>query len=213
MIVRLIAPSLIALLAFACSDDSDGNGMDVTPDTSSETGETTPDATETTPDSADPDTTEPDTAPDTTADTADSAEPDTTEPADTSDPSDTAETDTSTCEYFEEREVLKCGLAFKQILHWKDFSGSGCPDYYTQGETRYDTVAELAAAEGCEDDCVYVAGQSADFFRCDGEGRSGFDIYSGQGEGCVEGVVGTPDGIFPDICLWATYACYCEEPE
>lgn len=88
---------------------------------------------------------------------------------------------------------------------------AACPPYYTRGEARYDTLAELATAHSCNADCLFKARNSVDFIRCDGQGRFGFDTYEADDEACGTTLYYTPDGIFPDLCLWSVYACYCEE--
>jgi len=183
----------------ACSDDAtkDASGADTTSDVSDATGDSAAETTETV--TNDPDATEPDTTPDVAPDTA----PETT--------TDTSDGEVVACEYFEEREIIKCGQANAQVLHWKDFGAGGCAPYYTRGDDRYDTIEALAQAEGCDATCVYVARQAVDFIRCDGQGRSGWETYQADGEGCLEAIYSTPDGIFTDLCFWAQYACYCEQ--
>ncbi len=198
--MRIAHLAVCLLLLNACSDDAKG-GSDADTTTADSAGDSAGDtagdsAGETSPDAADPDAADPDTV-----------EPDTSTPDTTAD----SEADTAACEYFEERELITCGQANVQILHWKDFSTAGCAPYYTRGDRRYDTVEALAAAEGCDATCVYVARQAVDFIRCDGQGRSGWETYQADGAGCLEALYSTPDGIFTDVCLWAQYACHCEE--
>lgn len=219
------SPTLIAcgLLLIACSDDSGGTTgtLDTAVDTSADTstdgaGDSAADTTvDTTADTA-ADTTadsDEDTAVDTTADsaadtTADSAADTTADSA--ADADDTA--DTSGCEYFDEPRIMQCGQAFKQVSYWVDFAHPDtCPPYYTRDGDRYDTFEALATAGSCDAGCEYIARQAVDFIRCDGAGRSGFESFSADGEGCVEQVYRTPDGIFSDLCFWALYNCYCGE--
>lgn len=189
MRVAHLAVCSLFLFNAACSDDAtkDATSPDTTSDTAVET-----------------DATEGDTSPDTSPDVS----PDTTEPDTTAD---TNDGEVAACEYFEEREIIKCGQANTQVLHWKDFSGAGCAPYYTRGDNRYETIEALATGEGCDATCVYVARQAVDFIRCDGQGRSGWETYEADGEGCLDALYSTPDGIFADLCFWAQYACHCEE--
>ena len=218
------SPTLIAcgLLLIACSDDSGGTTgtLDTAVDTSADTStdgagdsaaDTTVDTTadtaaDTTADTAADTDDDGDTAVDTTADTA----ADTADDGDTADADDTA--DTSGCEYFDEPRIMQCGPAFKQVSYWVDFAHPDtCPPYYTRDGDRYDTFEALATAGSCDAGCEYIARQAVDFIRCDGAGRSGFESFSADGEGCVEQVYRTPDGIFADLCFWALYNCYCGE--
>jgi hypothetical protein len=212
--MRLLCTTACFLFITACGDDDKPAADTSQPSDTSETSDSgevagpdtsEPDATADTSADTEPDTTadaEPDTSADAEPDTSADAEPDTS--AD-------AEPDTSGCEYFEEPRILQCGQAYAQVLYWLDFERPECTPYWTRGEARYDTVEELATAEGCDASCVYVATQGVDFIRCDGQGRSGFETFSADGEGCDDSLYRTEDGIFPDLCLWAVYACYCEQ--
>jgi hypothetical protein len=102
-----------------------------------------------------------------------------------------------------------CGQAHTQISRWTDFLDNACADYYTRGDDRYDTIEALAVGEGCDASCVYIASQAVDFIRCDGQGRSGFETFRADGEGCLDGVYRTADGILTDLCFWSVYQCYC----
>lgn len=196
-----IASILLAVLTtIACSDDP------APADTSS------PDTSVA--DTSSPDTTASDTTPADTLAPADTSEtPDTADtlaPADTTDTTDTA--DTAACEYFENPLILQCGegQVLTQALAWEDFTDpAACAPYYTRGANRYDTIEALAQGEGCDAGCIYVASQAVDFIRCDQQGRSGWETFTATGEGCLEAVYRTEDGLFTDLCLWATYACYC----
>lgn len=219
------SPTFIAfaLSLAACSDDTGGTdtSADTAADTSADTAADSVD--DTAADSAD-DTT-PDTASDSTADSAadaidetaadsaaDSADDTTSDTAvDSADSADTA--DTSACEYLDEPRVIQCGQALKQISYWVDFAHPDtCAPYYTRDDHRYDTFTALATGEGCDPTCEYIARQAVDFIRCDGAGRSGYESFSADGEGCLEQVYRTADGIFSDLCFWAVYNCYCGEP-
>ena len=200
MRVALIAMSSLLVLG-ACGDDEPTPAQTDAPDTS---GETTPDSAE--PDDSDADDTDADDTEDTTPDDADDT-------ADTSpnDADDTADVPDTSCEYFEERELLRCGPndSITQVLRWISVDAAACPPYYTRGEDRYETIEALATGEQCDTTCLYKARISVDFIRCDGLGRSGYDVYEAA-ETCGE-LYYTADGIFPDLCLWSVYACYCEE--
>lgn len=200
-----IASTLLVLTVIACSEDDPSPADTASPDTASDAADT-----------AAPDTSEPDTSiTDTSApDSADTAEPDTadTSEPDSADTSDTSGPDTAGCEYFDNPIILQCGQAFAQYPMWEDFANpAACAPYYTAGDARYDTVTALAQAEGCDATCVYIASQAVDFIRCDGQGRSGFETFTASGEGCLEAVYRTSDGLFSDLCFWATYNCYCTE--
>jgi len=197
--MRVAHLAVCVLLLNACSDDKAASVADTTvPDSMGDTsGDTVGGETTVGPDATVPDTTVPD------APEPDTSVPDAPEP-------DTRETDTAACEYLDERELITCGQANVQILHWKDFGPAGCAPYYTRGADRYETIEALATAEGCDATCVYVARQAVSFIRCDGLGRSGWETHNADGEGCLEALYSTSDGIFADLCLWAQYACYCE---
>lgn len=207
---RMRVTRLVPILALltACGDDAK-TASDTRTDSADTSGDTSadsaPDTTDTSADSA------ADTEPDTTADTEPDTAPD-TEPDSEADTADTTP-DTAGCEYFEEIELMKCAESHVQILHWKDFGETGCADYYTRADARYDTLEALATAEDCDTSCIYVATTAVDFIRCDGQGRSGWETFEADGEGCLEALYRTADGIFPDLCLWATYACYCPPSE
>jgi len=205
-----IATLLFIFNAAACSDDDPTPADTTSPDTSGDVADTSaPDTSM--PDTSAPDTTAPDTADTSDPDTADTSDPDT---ADTSDPdiADTSDPDTSHCEYFDNPIILQCGQALRQFSLWEDFANpAACTPYFTAGDDRYDTTEALAQAEGCDASCVYIAFQAVDFIRCDGQGRSGFETFAASGEGCLEAVYRTSDGLFTDLCFWATYNCYCGE--
>jgi len=196
LIVRFALTLVPALAACGDSTKTDTDTLDTTPmDTQ------TPQDTEAPPDDSqapqDTEVTPDDTqAPDTDDVAADGTAPDAG--------------DASNCEYFEDPEVLKCGLGYSQVLHWKDFAHPECTSYYTKQGRRYETVQALATAENCESTCVYVATNAVDFIRCGGGGRSGYTIFKAEGETCLEQVYGTDDGIVTDLCTWATYARWCE---
>lgn len=197
-----IASILFAFNLAACSDDDPKPADTASPDVSGDVADTSA------PDTSGPDTTEPDTSePDTTA--PDIAEPDTAEP----DAADTDTTpDTASCEYFDNPIILQCGQALTQFSLWEDFANpQACAPYFSKGEDRYDTIEALAQGQGCDASCVYIAFQAVDFIRCDGQGRSGFETFTAAGEGCLETVYRTSDGLFTDLCFWATYNCYCTE--
>jgi hypothetical protein len=219
MRVALIAIS--SLLVIACGEDEPTPAQTDAPDTSG--AETTPDSAEpddsdTADDSDDADDTadDSDDADDTADDTANDVDDADDTANDVDDADDTADTDTAetTCEYFEERELLRCGPnnSNTQVLKWISVDAVACPPYYTRGEDRYETLEALATAESCDADCVFRARISVDFIRCDGQGRSGYDVYeSADEEACGTPLYYTSDGIFPDLCFWSVYACYCEE--
>ncbi len=130
MRVALIAMSSLLVLG-ACGDDDPTPAQTDAPDTS---GETTPDSAE--PDDSDADDTDADDTEDTTPNDADDT-------ADTSpnDADDTADVPDTSCEYFEERELLRCGPndSITQVLRWISVDAAACPPYYTRGEDRYET--------------------------------------------------------------------------
>lgn len=205
--MRLALIAMSSLLVFACKDDEPTQAQTDAPDTSAET----------TPDSAEPDDsdTTDDSDADDTPDETDTPDVDETDTADTSpgDSDDTADVPETSCEYFEERQLLRCGPndAITQVLYWVSVDAAACPPYYTRGEDRYATIEALATGEQCDASCVFKARNSVDFIRCDGLGRNGFDTYEADDEACGTTLYYTSDGIFPDLCLWALYACHCEE--
>ncbi|MFO0748933.1 MAG: thrombospondin type 3 repeat-containing protein [Myxococcota bacterium] len=211
----LASSFLVANLALgACSDDAK-TGTDTAVDTTSDVGGDATSAADSSPTTATDTTADsqadvgldttvaPDSGDATVADTGDDVGADT---GDAADGDATAE-----CMYFEEPRLLECGDDLGSFLYWQDFGEAGCPAYYTAGDQRFDTLAELAAAKGCNADCEYIARISVDVLGCLSGHRTGFDEYSADGEGCLEAVYNTPIGPLKDICDWQERACYCTD--
>ncbi len=131
---------------------------------------------------------------------------------------DASDADVSKCEYFENPVYVPCNPNPErpsQVLEWEAAGGAdaGCPTYYSKDGDEFSSIEALAEAKGCDTTCVYRAFQAVDFIRCDGQGRSGYEVFTASGEGCLEALYRTADGLFTDLCVWPAYLCYCGEPQ
>jgi len=188
----------------ACGDDGSG-GSDTADATTTDTSAAETSA-ETTDDTAVAETSGDTTASETADDTTVAETNEEVAGGDTSSAEDVP--DATGCEYFEEPRVAECNGLLTQFLKWSDFGASGCPDYYTAGDDRYESFAALAAAKSCDAECEYVATIGADFIGCVSGSRTGYEQYEASGQGCLEAVYNTPVGLLRDLCDWQEQACY-----
>jgi hypothetical protein len=128
-----------------------------------------------------------------------------------------SDADISKCEYFDNPVFLPCDPNRErpsQVLEWEAVGGAdaGCPTYYSKDGDEFPSLEALADAKSCDTTCVYRAFQAVSFIRCDGQGRSGYELFTAPGEGCLEALYRTADGLFTDLCVWPAYLCYCGDP-
>lgn len=116
--------------------------------------------------------------------------------------------DASSCQYLDDRKLVKCHQVWTAVLYWSDWGDPECPTRWQLGTDSVDTVEALASRFQCDVDCILSASIAVDFIDCDGH-RNGYEQYAGP-DGC-EVAFGTSNGIYTDLCQWPSYTCYCEQ--
>lgn len=91
-----------------------------------------------------------------------------------------------------------CGGSHTYIRHWTD-TGGVCPEYFTVGSARYDTLEAAMSTHSCERSCLRAASTSVSLIRCGV--RTGYIVYRDEGEDCPE-LLETPDGLFESVEAW-----------
>lgn len=114
----------------------------------------------------------------------------------------------TSCDYLDlDIWIVSCGGRDLYARRFTVPSGAtaACPDYFTLGTARFDTLAEALASQSCESDCLRAAGTSVSLLRCGR--RTGYIVYRDPDGSCPD-VYETPDGLFGSVAEWdAAFPC------
>lgn len=139
---------------------------------------------------------------------------DTSTPQDTTTPQDTATTDTtpgndtaSACDYIDLGIfIVECSGELTYGRVWVDTqSSAACPEYATLLGQQADSAADVIAAAGCEDACVYTPANSVTFLYCGR--RTGYIVYKDEANGCADVYEmppweSNPGGLYDSVEAW-----------
>ena len=114
----------------------------------------------------------------------------------------------ATCDYLDlDIWIVSCGGRNLYARRFTVPSGAtaACPDYFTLGSTRFDTLADALASQTCQTDCLRAASTSVTLLRCGR--RTGYIVFR-DAEGSCPDVYETPDGLFGSAAEWdAAFPC------
>ncbi|MCB9596791.1 MAG: hypothetical protein H6719_28975 [Sandaracinaceae bacterium] len=100
--------------------------------------------------------------------------------------------------------ISDCGGSYAYVRRWTD-TGGVCPDYFTVGPTRYDTLADAVSGSSCDPDCLRAASTSVSLVRCGR--RTGYIVYRDAEMDCSD-LYETPDGLYESVEAWdAAHPC------
>ena len=120
-------------------------------------------------------------------------------PSDAAPSDDAGAVDGGSCSYLDlELWIGDCAGGYSYIRRWTDTDGV-CPEYFTVGSTRYETLEEALSTSACEAECLRHPSTSVSLIRCGV--RTGYIVYRDEGEDCPS-LLETPDGLFESADAW-----------
>ncbi|MEM9862338.1 MAG: hypothetical protein AAF938_12010 [Myxococcota bacterium] len=120
---------------------------------------------------------------------------------DAADMSADATDDAAECTYLDDLFITDCPSGFERFRRFVDRSDpDACPEYFLLNDTRYETLEDAFATEGCLAECVRAPSTSVTLLRCGR--RTGYITFE-DAAGCdPASVIETSDGIFRDAAEW-----------
>ena len=97
--------------------------------------------------------------------------------------------------------IVDCAGGYRYLRRWQPTSGDPgeCPEYYTLGPMRFDTLEAALGSDSCDPNCTRGASTSVSAIRCGR--RTGWIVFRDVEDDCGE-VYETPDGLFASLEEW-----------